>query len=1383
MKISKEGHKRAAVIVKTSSTGGVLYKVPGSEKIDLRNELKKRNKNVKILYNIFNQVQTGKEPSEYKRIEGLSDRENKERKERKDTQRKNYFLRKDCAKYVGYANRAVKGIVFSNHQMLDEQTVLNNLRKMRKEDLRPFSQKFSLSDFVLVALRRSLVVDQFKGEPFDSRAAVVVFLNNIGNKSIPAQDEKKIKTLIALIREDYSKWDPNREDSNGVKAIRSIQNQNMVIQPKRDRLALSEISNQDKKTKTKSVEKSGLDAFLQEYAQLDESKRMESLRSLRRLVDTYFGAPASFVKNDAIVLPETVDTAEFDVWHKHEDAKNAGNNYAPIPKQLLDAEQGGRKLETVDQKRNVEKLKADIRRRNIICYRFACAAVEDERYRPLFFKNTAINQYWIHHIENAVERILKKCDVGTLFKLRVGYLSEKVWKDALNLLSIKYIAFGKTIYHFALDDLWSNAADQKLGTINKSIAAGITSFDYELIKAQEDLQRELAVSTAFAANNLARVACNMSNLEGDKSDFLLWKKNGEEKKDTANLVKNRKQPTEDETLSAILQFFGGMSSWERAYFKNAYPGQEDYAICFLDDLRRAIYAVRNESFHFKTAAIDNGTWNTELFGDLFRKESETCLTVEKDKFYSNNLAMFYRQCDLEKILDKLYGKEVSRAAQIPSYNTILPRKSFPDFWVGELGYQRPGYGSVDADKWYSACYYLFKEVYYNLFLQSPNAKKLFGDAVKGLTGADQDQEKAVDDFKARYEEIAENASLAEICQTFMTEYNQQNNQRRKVRTADEGLFDKPIFQHYKLLLKKALVSAFAQYVRNEKSLAFVADPVKPTIEVNQEDFLPNWTSSKYKQLTDRVKTMPELQKWYIVGKFMNAKTLNLLLGSMRSYLQYVGDVQKRAKSIGSATHVKVENIELVSEWIKVLEVCLLLAARTSVEFTDYYSDKEEFASYLGNYVDFHDDAMPSEFSALMAFSNDIRTDMAADLYVDAENPKVNRNIIQAKLYAPDSILAKVVKKVSKQDVEEFYSQKEQIADCKVKGDGATSAEQQKILKYQKLKNRVELRDLAEYGELINELLGQLINWSFMRERDLLYFQLGFHYNCLMNQSEKPDAYKEFDGTDEKDEKHVIHNAILYQIVAMYINGYPVYAQGDEKETGTYIGKLAKGSAGAKIGRFLKYSEDIGFSKDSKKNEAVYNAGLELFENVKEHDNVVGLRNKIDHFRYYQGQDSLLSMYGEVFDRFFTYDMKYQKNVLNHLENLLLRHNVIIKPVITSGIKEVGRGKSAIKKKCAVFDVSEFSSDQFTYKVKGDTLVTDAKNHDYLETVRDILFYPAESDARIISKADKKDGGNPEKSDKGKKHKSRDGYENSMVYKQSESLENYAFADIFKNIKL
>ena len=70
-----------------------------------------------------------------------------------------------------------------------------------------------------------------------------------------------------------------------------------------------------------------------------------------------------------------------------------------------------------------------------------------------------------------------------------------------------------------------------------------------MIKAQEALQRELAVNVAFAANNLARAVCDMTNLKDKESDFLIWNK-----KDIANKLKNKDDMA---SVSVVLQFFGG----------------------------------------------------------------------------------------------------------------------------------------------------------------------------------------------------------------------------------------------------------------------------------------------------------------------------------------------------------------------------------------------------------------------------------------------------------------------------------------------------------------------------------------------------------------------------------------------------------------------------------------------------------------------------------------------------------------------------------------------------------------------------------------------------------------------------------------------------------
>lgn len=1299
MKISKEGHKRTAVAVMEDRVGGVIY-VPGGSEIDLDKNLVKRCKDTKILYNVFNQIQAGTAPSEYEWKDYLSETENKKREAQKTIQKANYELRSACEYYAKKANFAVRKIIFSEKpkRVLSDDQIIANMKNQRLPKF-----KGRIEDFVLLTLRKSLVVSTYNEEMFDSRKAATVFLKNIGKENITADDERQIKQLLALIRDDYNKWNPDeqgsdKKESSGTMVIRSIQHQNMIIQPEEDTLSLSKISNVGKKTKTKQMEKAGLDAFLKEYAQIDENSRMEYLKKLRRLLDTYFAAPSSYVKGAEVSLPENINfSSELNVWERHEAAKKANRYFVEIPEALLKAEQSNNKINKVEKKHSLEQLRTDIRRRNIACYHFANALAADERYHTFVFENMAMNQYWIHHMENAVERILKKCNVGTLFKLKIGYLSEKVWKDILNLLSIKYIALGKAVYHFTLDDIWNDASDKKLGKIDDLTLKGISSFDYEMIKAQEDLQREMAVGVAFSTNNLARATCQMDQLSDGESDFLLW--------NDKTIARHVKYTEKGEILSAILQFFGGRSFWDESLFENAYS-DSNYELQFLNDLKCAIYAARNETFHFKTAAIDDGSWNTKLFGNLFEKEARLCLNIEKNKFYSNNLVLFYTQKDLMVILDKLYGKECSRAAQIPSYKTILPRKPFPDFLKQLLKLREPVYEPAIVDQWYSACYYLFKEVYYNLFLQDSSAKALFENAVKTLKGTDEKQEKAVISFKKRYWEISENASLAEICQSFMTEYNQQNNKERKVRSANDGMFHEPIYQHYRMLLREALKVAFASYIKNNKELEFVYNPTKKLFKVSPDSFLPNWDSRKYDTLISDVKNSPDLQKWYIVGKFMNPKMLNLLIGSIRSYLQYVSDIQKRAIGLGECQlHLFAGNVEQVKKWIQILEVCLLLSVRISDQFTDYFKDEEAYASYLKGYVDFEDSTMPSDYSALLAFSNEGKI----DLYVDASNPKVNRNIIQAKLYAPDMALKKVVRKISQEECKEFNEKKEQILLIKNKGCEVSWEEQQKILEYQKLKNRVELRDLSEYGGLINELLGQLINWSYLRERDLLYFQLGFHYRCLMNESKKPDAYKRICLDTVS-----IENAVLYQIIAMYINGFPVYAP---NEKGKLKAQCKIGNVGQKIGAFCRWAGTI-----EKKEDELYNAGLELFEVVSEHDNIIDLRNKIDHFRYYQGKDSILALYGEIFDRFFTYDMKYRKNVLNHLQNILLRYNVIVKPVISTDKKVIGKGKRKTKDRAA-FLLEEVSSDRFTYKVQEGERKIDAKTPLYLETVRDILYFP------------------------------------------------------------
>lgn len=105
------------------------------------------------------------------------------------------------------------------------------------------------------------------------------------------------------------------------------------------------------------------------------------------------------------------------------------------------------------------------------------------------------------------------------------------------------------------------------------------------------------------------------------------------------------------------------------------------------------------------------------------------------------------------MLDHLYNNKVSRAAQVPSYNSVMVRKYFPENITSTLKYQKPGYDEDTLEKWYSACYYLLKEIYYNSFLQSDEALALFEESVNNLKGDNKDQELAVKNFRNNYKNI------------------------------------------------------------------------------------------------------------------------------------------------------------------------------------------------------------------------------------------------------------------------------------------------------------------------------------------------------------------------------------------------------------------------------------------------------------------------------------------------------------------------------------------------------------------------------------------------------------------------------------------------------
>ena len=1045
-----------------------------------------------------------------------------------------------------------------------------------------------------------------------------------------------------------------------------------------------------KKWKQKEV----LNDFMTAYANVykeegadKEPERYKLLRRIRRLIMLYFYGEESVPKDN------------FDVWENHTKCKAETGCFIDF-----------------SDEDSFDKIKDKAYRKNIERYRFCVAKTKegekDENGEPLYFEDQDWNIFWLSHIENEVQRnTYKKFRNGQTFKLRTGYLSEQAWRGIINYLSQKYIELGKVVYHFGLEDLTAEKAVKNMGAVPEDLLRGINSFEYEQIKAEETLSRDISVQVSFAANTLGK---NVANLKAGQEDILNIKE--EEWRDALK--------EEGESAWEIFQFFGGKSRWQDFDLKEEYKkGGDSYdKAAFIKDLRWLISSVRNQSFHYSTLVDKSKSQNLEMIQDMMNFEIDAYANVIRGRFYSNNLPNYYKEEQLKGAMDVLYREYHERLSQVPSFNRIMKRNAFTDILKNELSIEHKLEGE-DIDKWESALYFLFKEIYYNAFLVSPKAKDYFYDALEARLKEVLEKEKkhkpAMVDFSEMVKQLknkknasGESYSLSEICQIITTSYNMQNNLQRNVefKTKDQsGKEDKSkIYQHYMRVMEQVLAKALVKFIKDRSEFSFIE---KPSLREKgeAEEFLKGWKCGLYSNLK---LSSPDDRylRWYVMGHFINPRNLNLLLGDIRSYIQFTGEIERRANAIGNRLHKNSD--EKVAEFKKVaeiLEFCLTSSGTISTDLRDYFGGhdaatpeegkfiaEDAYAEYLRKYLEYNDIREISDLENLKTFCTTPRKGISDDgflMFCDNEGPIINRNVILTKLYGADNVLCGddehegCISPVTEADIRDFYEKKTAAEGVRKKAVYESEDELKKLKAFQEIKNRVELRNVLDYSELINDLHSQLSTWCYLRERDLMYFQLGFHYLSLQNPCKKPEGYEVIEAGDV-----TINNAILYQLAACYTYGCPTY---EIKGDAFKVSKNATAQASVKLGKFANMygrSDESDFDKGN----SIYFAGLELFENVNEHGDMIAFRNTVEHFHYYTKHNaSILDMYSECFDRFMKYDVKFQKTVPQMLTNSLNRYFVMPFYKFESGRKTAGERE----KMAAAIKVTALQSDTFTYKVK------------------------------------------------------------------------------------
>lgn len=1324
MKISKVDHAKTAVNgIKNDEGRGFLYVDPSLEKpVDLVERFNELQEKAEKLYSVFIPYQ----------IRGKASV-----KERAQLQ-----IYNNCKKAM---NRAIK-----------EGCSCASVKNLGRNDSKPHNVE-EMIEFLYSKLKNSL-------KSRDKRAVWDDLFNHFLTGEPIKSNDKELELFAEWINDDRS----HSKTAGTVK--KSIQNQNMPVQPDGDRLTLCENTNRSpKKLQLDVLEKQALEEFLREYAVIDKEERERKLKKIRSLIHLFFYEDG--------ISDEDIE----DVWQDHEKCRNNDNSFltnftlGKITSQGLDKH--NELIELLDKEckltdsndykkyelKEIKKRKRELIREIKDCIRFEyirryrnCMEIVKADCSGKYFESTAWNRMFIHMFEKEVETLFRNFTAGKEFQLHVGYVAEKIWKQFINYMSIKYIALGKALYHFGCEDLEKSKDNSAMsfGTVN---IGGISSFDYEAIKAEETLQRNMAVYVALAVANFSQAAIKndyRKKVESDKKTFedvLLYK---------AEQIHDGKN---DYAVRNILQYWGGQSKWNELWDELDFSNDEEV----INDIKEMLYGLRNISFHFETGVKDSMVWNQDRVLKMLKREISFHNDIRRTRFYSNNLHLFYSQDKLRKIVDSIYAETDIRGAFIPSYKNVLGRKSFDKF-LDDLGIRinrEIVEEKENVSKWKSGLYFLFKEIYYRKFLYENDLKERFYNSLKqdfdiisskaraiekALTKDEKaiiKEKKAIKNFKDRIDKLIDNYDFEEICQMIMTETNMQNSDKRNVQSSKDKVNDKKIFEHYRMLLYKELNSAFGKYIK-ENYFSIVAAPEYKNEFVDIEDFLPDWKTKEYDYLLEKMKDNTLLQSMYICAKFLAPKQINELAGVFKHYMQYCSDIRRRAEENENTILLEQRlSDEECKSVIELVEFCGNVSGVYTNVFEDYFDNEEAYKKYLSNYVDLNDiekkqnnkknlwaekrkkdnryknknsGFLGSDFGCLKdlkldgAEEPDIQkiTDKERDvleIYVDKKNPIINRNVLMAKLYAPEMVLRSSIELIKYKELMDYYDKRDELPDSYRNGNVRTQNEQRKICEFRDCKNRVELLNLYEYAEIINELMGQLINWSYMRERDLMYFMLGFHYMCLQNNSPKPDNYDSITKiNNNKSENIILNGAVLYQILAVYIYGHKMY-DNDGKIINT-----KKMSLSAKINKF---AGEKCYGRDT------WEAGQELFQVMSEEGEVNELRNYIDHFKYYiNGDRSMMDLYSEIFDRFFIYDMKYKKNVINIFENILKRHFVLVDGIkLSTGSKHTHCGKK--QKEMALITFDELKSDSFTYKEEGQrTYSLDAKGKMFLTELKKVLNY-------------------------------------------------------------
>lgn len=898
-------------------------------------------------------------------------------------------------------------------------------------------------------------------------------------------------------------------------------------------------------------------------------------------------------------------------------------------------------------------------------------------------KEDKITGFWLNFAKDYVERHYVKVYKNNEQSYLKIEMFQNCWKEAIRYICSKYIDVGKAVYHFTLKKPIEIKLDGKegntyqFGLIQDAYKDGISSFEYEIIKAEETLQREISTMVIFATTALTHSAIDedalFSSDEKGKEDILFFK---------GQLEKYLKSNAKKQ----LLRYYGGASTIQEI--------EEKTAIELLQELMSHIKMIRNDTYHHAPAKKED--IKRECTDILWEAERKSFQTIIRKKYYSNNVADFYKKEDIKNLVINLYGPSKESGSHIPAFRNIWKRKDLPQY----IDTFKNATWCRDAEvkeQYEGALYFLLKEIYYRSFITDKFAKKCLDKVIENNYFAfkkRREDKNAVKDFEKFLKSLPKPSknrelTLAEICQYVNGEYNQQNAKQKKNK--------EEIYKHFKMLLPVYIKEAFIIYLKekndkNDKKLfAWIRYPKKYK---DDKTYLDKMELSCIKPKINQV-------TWYTFAHFIHPKQLNLLLGNIKNYVQFRNDISRRAyhaNQISDEEYVQEKNklnkeLSKYADIIKILDFVRIVNSRELNCFEDYYDSKEDYAKYLQQYIAYEKLPDANYFDSFKEFCRADKTTGKPEfaMYTDEANPKLLRNIEIARMYGLGNM--KIPEnKISQQEIEAYYELENKTP----------KTEKEKIehtVKLQKMKNRITLYEAVDLNMMVNDLLGELVSLNYLRERDQMYLFLGFYYMALRNEmaSEKWNEV-----LDSVEDKNVVGGLVLHQVVSLF--DFPInllYKKNNKWEQTT----------GVKWGHFISNHNDS------------YTCIMRLFTPDKYLQDCTEVRNYVDHAKYYANYErSILQLYSEFYAMLFTYSTKLRHSVLFNFANILEKYN--IDPEKAFYVNRSGYYQE--DKSIARIMLNDLNSKEFTYKYtegnKNLELKLDARTDTFLIGAKKVLEY-------------------------------------------------------------